>query len=77
MAVTGHEQDRGRFKTPTLRGVRLSAPYMHDGSQATLRDVVEFYARGGTANAQLDGKMQKLALSDADKAALVAFLESL
>ena len=77
MAVTGREQDRGRFKTPTLRGVRLSAPYMHDGSQATLRDVVEFYARGGTANAQLDGKMQKLALSDADKTALVAFLESL
>jgi cytochrome c peroxidase len=50
---------------------------MHDGSQATLRDVVEFYARGGTANAQLDDKMQKLELSDADKTALVAFLESL
>ena len=77
MAATGHADDRGRFKTPTLRGLRLSAPYMHDGSQRTLADVVAFYARGGEANAHLDPKMRKLDLSAADRAALVAFLESL
>lgn len=77
MAATGDAADRGRFKTPTLRGLRLSAPYMHDGSQRTLADVVDFYARGGAAGAPLDPKMRALDLSPADRAALVAFLASL
>ena len=50
MSVTGKREDRGRFKTPTLRGVALSPPYMHDGSLATLEDVVAFYKKGGGAN---------------------------
>ncbi len=75
--VTKDDADLGKWKTPTLRGVRLSAPYMHDGSLATLADVVAFYARGGNANEHLDGKLQKLDLSPEDQQALVAFLQSL
>jgi cytochrome c peroxidase len=67
----------GAFKTPTLREVGLTAPYMHDGSLATLEDVVEFYDRGGRENPYLDVNMRPLHLSAADKRALVAFLRSL
>lgn len=77
MAVTGKEQDRGKWKTPTLRGVALTAPFMHDGSLATLEEVIAFYMRGGNANAQLDHRMQTLDLSEADQRALLAFLRSL
>lgn len=76
-AITGDAADTGRFRTPTLRGLRLTAPYMHDGSITTLADVVAFYARGGGANEHLDARMQRLELSAADQRALVAFLESL
>ena len=76
-AVTGEEADRGAFKTPTLRGVALSAPYMHDGSLATLRDVVEFYREGGGPNAVLDPRIRPLDLTEAEVEALVAFLEAL
>jgi len=75
--VTGDERDAGRWKTPTLRGVRLTAPFMHDGSLATLEDVVAFYARGGNANDNLDRRMQALELDEAEQRALVAFLRSL
>ena len=75
--VTGDDEDLGKWKTPTLRSVRLTAPYMHDGSLKTLEDVVDFYARGGNPNPQLDRKMKQLDLSDRDRAALVAFLKSL
>jgi cytochrome c peroxidase len=71
------ELDRGRFKTPTLRAVRLTAPYMHDGSLPTLVDVVEFYDRGGNANPGLDARLQPLHLTAAEKQQLVAFLASL
>lgn len=71
----------GAFKTPGLRNVELTAPYFHNGGQATLRQVVEFYNRGGDfaiANrADLDPDIQPLGLSDAEKDALVAFLRSL
>jgi cytochrome c peroxidase len=76
-AVTADEADRGRFKTPTLRGVAATAPYMHDGSLATLAEVVEFYRRGGNANEHLDPLLQPLDLSDREAAALVAFLGAL
>ena len=75
--VTGAGSDRGAFKTPTLRQVALTAPYMHDGSLATLADVVDFYNRGGRANAWLDPDLRPLALSADDRAALVVFLEAL
>lgn len=77
MAVTGDAAERGRFKTPTLRNVARTAPYMHDGSRATLRDVVEFYDGGGTSNPNLDPEIQPLQLSETQKEQLLAFLEAL
>jgi cytochrome c peroxidase len=76
-AVTKSDADRGKFKTPTLRGVRLRAPYMHDGSIKTLEDVVEFYNRGGGANPNLDPAMRPLDLTKDELRDLVAFLKSL
>jgi cytochrome c peroxidase len=71
------EADRGEFKTPTLRNVALTAPYMHDGSLKTLKDVVDFYVGGGNSNPDLDKQMKPLKLSAQDRADLVTFLESL
>jgi cytochrome c peroxidase len=73
--VTKVDKDRGAFKTPTVRNVAMSAPYMHDGSQKTLAEVVEWYAKGGHPNEWLDEKVKKLELSDQDKKDLVAFME--
>ncbi len=72
--VTKEEKDRGAFKTPTLRNVALSPPYMHDGSQATLEEVVEWYDKGGHKNPWLSDKMKPLNLSDQEKADVVAFM---
>jgi cytochrome c peroxidase len=76
-AVTGKERDRGAFKTPTLREIARTAPYMHDGSKATLEEVVNFYNDGGRANPNLDPEIQPLKLTVEEKRALVAFLKSL
>lgn len=76
-AVTGFERHRGAFKTPTLRDVARTAPYMHDGTFARLHDVIEFYDRGGRPNPYLDADIRPLRLSRIEKAALVAFLQSL
>jgi cytochrome c peroxidase len=75
--VTHNETDRGRFKTPSLRGLTATAPYMHDGSLATLEEVVQFYNRGGNKNPHLDPSMEPLDLSPADIRDLVAFLRAL
>ncbi|MEZ6108046.1 MAG: cytochrome c peroxidase [Pirellulaceae bacterium] len=75
--VTGEERDRGAFKTPTLRNIELTAPYMHDGSQATLEEVVDWYAKGGHPNAFLSDKIKKLDLTDQDRADLVAYMRAL
>ena len=75
--ITDDPKDLHAFRTPGLRNVALTAPYMHDGSLATLSDVVRFYAAGGEPNQNLDPRMQPLALSEGDVADLVAFLESL
>ena len=76
-AVTVEEQDRGAFKTPTLRNVERTGPYMHDGSITTLEDVIDFYDRGGNANPYRDQELRRLSLAADEKAALVAFLTSL
>ncbi len=73
----GRPGDRGAFKTPTLREVTKHAPYMHDGSIATLREVVEFYNRGGEKNPWLDPKIKPLHLTEAEIDALVALLQAL
>jgi len=75
--VTGAEEQRYAYRTPTLRNVELTAPYMHDGSIATLREVVEYFDRGGNANPWLDARMVPLSLSESEKDDLVAFLRSL
>ena len=69
--------ERGAFKTPTVRDVTRTAPYMHDGSEPTLEAVVDFYDRGGTKNPVLDPKMAPLGLTSAEKADLVAFMKAL
>jgi cytochrome c peroxidase len=74
---TGVETDRGAFKTPTLRNVAESAPYMHDGSLKTLRDVVDFYTGGGNSNPHLDKEIKPLNLTRRQRDDLVSFLESL
>ena len=75
--VSGREEDRGAFKTPTLREVARSAPYMHDGSLPTLEEVVAFYDRGGVPNARLDPEIRPLGLSPQEKQDLLAFLRAL
>lgn len=67
--------DRGAFKTPTLREIARTAPYMHDGSLKTLEDVIEYYNKGGTPNDFLDEEVYELKLNDQQKASLVAFLK--
>ncbi len=66
----------GNFKTPTLREVARGAPYMHDGSLATLEEVIEYYDRGGNRNPGLDPEIHALHLSPAEKQEIVAFLRS-
>lgn len=76
-AVTRDPQDRGRFKTPSLRNVALTWPYFHDGSAATLEVVIDFYDRGGEPNANLDARVRPLGLNSEEKRDLLAFLEAL
>jgi cytochrome c peroxidase len=68
---------RGAFKTPTLREVARTAPYMHDGSLASLEEVVEFYDRGGNRNPHLDEEIRPLRLTRGETEALLAFLRTL
>lgn len=74
--VTQVEADKGAFKTPTIRNVEFSGPYMHDGSLATLMDVVEHYNKGGTPNKWLSDKIKPLKLSDQEKLDLVEFMKA-
>jgi cytochrome c peroxidase len=69
------EGDRGAFKTPTLREIARTAPYMHDGRLKALEEVVEYYDKGGTPNPQLDENIFPLNLSDEQKGDLVTFLK--
>lgn len=75
--LTDEGAGRGDFKTPTLREVARTAPYMHDGSFSTLEAVIDFYDRGGGLNLNLDPEIRPLHLSSTEKQALAAFLRSL
>jgi cytochrome c peroxidase len=75
--VTGNPADRWRYRTPSLRNVALTAPYMHDGSLATLESVVKFYADGGGGDPMQDPRTSHLRLSQQEQSALVAFLRTL
>ncbi|MCS6852815.1 MAG: c-type cytochrome [Gemmataceae bacterium] len=75
--VTKREEDKGAFKTPTLREVEHTFPYMHDGSLKTLEEVVEHYNKGGIKNPHLDQRMKPLKLTEQEKKDLVEFLKAL
>lgn len=75
--VTKNPADWGVFKTPTLRDVARTGPYMHDGSLKTLEEVVDYYDKGGVKNKNLDEKLKPLKLTAEDKKSLVAFLHAL
>ncbi len=75
--VSGKEDDKGAFKTPTLRDIEHTGPYMHDGSLKTLEEVVEHYNKGGIKNPHLNARIKPLNLSDRDKSDLVSFLKAL
>jgi cytochrome c peroxidase len=70
------EKDKGAFKTPTVRNVALSAPYMHDGSLSTLEEVVEHYNKGGSPNKWLSDKIVPLKLTPQEKLDLVEFMRA-
>jgi len=74
--VTGDEKDRGAFKTPTIRNVFETAPYMHDGSVNSLDEVVEWYDKGGHPNPQLNQRIKKLNLTPTEKSDLVDFMKA-
>ena len=75
--VTGLEADKWRYRTPSLRNVALTSPYMHDGSIATLEEVVAFYAEGGGGDSAQDPRTRSVRLTQSDQVALVAFLRTL
>jgi cytochrome c peroxidase len=75
--VTLNQDDTGKFVTPTLREVKYTAPYMHNGMVATLDDVVEFYNQGGGKDSKKSELLKPLGLSAGEKKELVAFLEAL
>lgn len=74
---TKHDADKGAFKTPSLRNVAETAPYMHDGKLKTLKEVVDFYAGGGNSNAYLDKRIPAIRMTGRDRQDLVEFLKSL
>ena len=76
-AITKDPNDRGKFKTPGLRNVAQTHPYLHTGAEKTLMAVVEYYDRGGNRNPNLDPMMLPLHLTQGEKKDLVAFLEAL
>ena len=75
--VSANPQDRGAFKTPTLREITGTGPYMHDGSLATVEDVIAFYSEGGRANPFLDSEIRPRNFTPEEKLSLLAFLGSL
>lgn len=77
IAHTLRDGDQGAFRTPGLRNVARTAPYMHDGSLKTLKEVVDFYVGGGSSNQFLDKEIRPLRLTRQERDDLIAFLESL
>ena len=75
--ITGNNVDAGKFKVPSLRNVEFTAPYMHDGSLATLEDVVEHYNSGGKLHPNKSGLIKPLNLTVQQKEDLVSFLKTL
>ena len=75
--ITLQEEDRGKFKVPTLRNIALTAPYMHDGSMATLEEVIDHFATGGHPHPNKSPLLRPFTLSSAERSDLIAFLNAL
>jgi cytochrome c peroxidase len=81
--VTGNDEDAGKFKIPSLRNVAFTAPYMHDGRFKTLEEVIDHYSSNINGNPNLDPRLQRngvpmeMEIPEEDKAAIVAFLQTL
>ena len=75
--VSGSPLDIGSFRTPSLRNVELTAPYFHNGSAATLKEVVAFYSKGGGDDPRRDWELQPLGLTEREQEDLIEFLKSL
>ena len=75
--TTGNTLDIGAFRTPSLRNVELTAPYFHDGSAASLEDVVRFYVKGGNENPNRDWQLEPVPLTDVEQRDLIEFLKAL
>ncbi len=75
--VTKDDKDRGAFKTPTVRNITLTGPYMHNGVFTTLKEVVDFYDQGGGVDPNKDPKVKPLNLTDGEKEELIAFMKTL
>lgn len=75
--ATHVQSDIGKFKTPTLRNIQLTAPYMHDGSMSSIEEVVRFYNTGGRLHTNKDPRIRPLGLTQDEEADIVAFLTSL
>jgi cytochrome c peroxidase len=76
-AVTLDPSDRWKYRTPSLRNIALTAPYMHNGAFETLQQVIAFYNKGGVRNPEIDSAIKPLKLNAAEQADLVAFLRTL
>ena len=77
LSARRYDGSMGAFKTPTVRDIEKTAPYMHDGSLATLEAVMDHYDKGGTPNPALDPDMKKLSLTPQEKADVIAFMKAL
>ncbi|MBI5637618.1 MAG: c-type cytochrome [Nitrospinae bacterium] len=75
--VTKGDADKGAFKTPTVRDITATGPYMHNGQEKTLEEVVAYYNKGGFPNANLDPLMEPLNLTDGEQKDVVAFMKAL
>jgi cytochrome c peroxidase len=75
--ATHRQEDIGRFKTPTLRNIQITGPYMHDGSMASLEEVIAFYNGGGRQHPNKDTRIRALGLSEQEQSDLIAFLTTL
>jgi cytochrome c peroxidase len=75
--ITENPDDRWKYRTPSLRNIALTAPYMHDGSLSTLESVIDFYDRGGVENELRDPLLRPLGLSGGEARQLASFLRAL
>ena len=73
-ATSKFDSDMGKFKTPTLRNIAKTAPYMHDGSMKTLDEVMDFYIKGGHRNPYIDNDVVKLRINEQEKQEIIAFM---